>query len=390
MINNAKKRKICFVITSRIHYARQKLLLDLLDKHPGIELQLIVGGSALLSKYSDTISQIEKDNFNINEKLYMIIEGGDNIAMAKTTGLAVLEFTNALQKLEPDIVVIRGDRFEMLAAAIAAAYLNRTIAHIEGGDVTGTIDESVRHAITKLSHIHFVSNEDSYKKVIQMGENPKYVFNVGSPDIEHTIIFGNNGSEEKVFESINKRGTGQKINFAKKFIIIIQHPVTTESNHKIAIEETLQAVYSLNIPTIWFWPNVDAGTDEVSKTIRKFRENFNPQNIHFIRDVPPEDFIILLKKSACLVGNSSAGIKESSYLGVPVVNIGTRQNQRLRAENVIDVGYNRAEIKEAILKQIHHGPYPSSDIYYKADTNKNIVDILSKIELYIQKIFYSL
>lgn len=387
----SRKRKVCFVITNRVHYARQKLLLQNLKKHPRLDLQIVVGGSALLSRHSDTLSLLEQDGFAPAEKLYMVIEGGDNIAMAKTTGLAILEFTNTFQKLDPDIVLIRGDRYEMLAAATAAAYLNKTVAHIEGGEVTGTIDESVRHAITKLSHLHFVTNEEAHRRVVQMGENPAYVFLVGSPDIEHAAHFTRftrPGVRKDFWKKLNRRGTGPELDFTKGYLTVIYHPVTTEARQDRIVLKLLEIISESGQPAVWFWPNIDAGTDEVSKAIRKFRESNNPVNLRFVRDIPPDDFSVLLKKTLCLIGNSSAGIKECSFFGVPAVNVGTRQNGRLRGGNVVDVGYSGKEIKKAIQHQLKVGRYPVSDIYYRPKVSEKIAEILSAVPLYIQKRFH--
>lgn len=383
----APRRKICFPITSRVHYARQRRLLDLIKKNPRLELQLVVGGSVLLEKYGEQfLPEMAKAGFSVSESLYNVIEGGNHITMAKTAGLTALEFSNSLSKLNPDIVLIRGDRFEQLAMAMVAAYMNKTIAHIEGGDVTGTIDESVRHAITKLAHVHFVTNEDAKRRVIQMGEDPRSIFNVGSPDIEFAVI-----SKKRLDGNfINSIGTGCKIDFAKPYIIVMHHPVTTEKNNRRNTETLLEAVDELNIPAIWFWPNHDAGTNEISKTIRVYRENGKLKNdqIRFITDVAPDDFIALLRGAKVLVGNSSAGIKECSYLGIPVVNIGTRQQGRLRSKNVLDVGYDKAETLKGIKHQISRPRFPASNLYYKPDTSKNIVRILDSVKLASQKKFY--
>ena len=374
---------------SRIHYARQKNLLRLLNDHPEIELQLVVGGSAVLEKYGKRFfPAIEEAGFTVSEVLFNVIEGGNHITMAKTAGLTALEFSNALYKLDPDIVLIRGDRFEQLAVAMAAAYLNKTIVHIEGGDVTGTIDESVRHAITKLSHVHLVTNDGSRKRVIQMGEHPDTVFTVGSLDVE----FAASVKKKLGARFINTVGVGGDVDISKPFLMVIQHPVTTEEQNRRHIEATLQAVDALKIPAVWFWPNSDAGTNEMAKAIRIFRENARAKQnrIRFVTDILPEDFVGLLKKASCLVGNSSSGIKEASYLGTPVVNVGTRQHGRLRAENVCDVRYNSQEIRQAILAQLAHGSYPSSDIYRKPDTSKTIVEIIRQTPLSRQKKFFEL
>lgn len=379
------KRKICFIITSGIHYSRSKLILQELKMRKDVELQIVVAASAILSTYSDVLSLMKKDGFHCNAKITMVLEGGSPVAMAKTTGIGITEFATAFENLSPDIVVVRGDRYEVLAPAVAAAYLNIAIAHIEGGDVTGNIDESVRHAITKLSHIHFTTNEDSKKRVIRMGENPKYVFDVGGPEIEF-VARNHFKASNKL---INYLGVGDMIDINNPFIMVMQHPVTSEqAKNRQHIEETLYGVCDLNLPVIWFWPNVDAGTDETSKGIRIFREKHSPSHMRFIKHIPPEEFVGLLKRSACLVGNSSSGIKECSFLGVPVVNIGSRQNRRLRADNVIDTDYNRNEIKKAVQKQIKHGPYKSSHIYYKKNTSKKISQILASVDLYTQKFFH--
>jgi len=379
-----KKRKVCFVITSKIHYGRSKLILTELKKRSDVELMIVVAASALLEMYGNVLEDLARDGFTVNDKIVMTLEGGNTVAMAKTAGVGIMEFTTAFDNLQPDVVVVRGDRYEVLSAAVAAAYLNIPVAHIEGGDISGTIDESVRHAVTKLAHIHFPTNKLSQGRIIRMGENPKYVFDVGSSDIEFVAK-----NRFRVSETlINQLGVGDVMDIDKQFLLVMQHPVTSEvGKNRVHIEATLYAVHELGIPAICFWPNADAGTDEVSKGIRVFREIEKPHHLRFLKYLPPEQFIGLLKRAACLIGNSSAGIKECSYLGVPAVNIGTRQHGRMRAENIIDVDYNKPAIKQAIKKQLKHGPYPSSDIYYKKGTSRLIAKILATIKLYSQKSF---
>lgn len=384
MIPNPKRRKVCFVITNRIHYARQEVLLGQLKNDPAIELQLVVGGSALLDKYGEVMPSLKRKGFAVHEEMLNLIEGGNHSAMAKTAGLAVLELANTFQKLNPDIVLIRGDRFEQLAAAMTAAYLNKTVAHIEGGDVTGNIDESVRHAITKLAHIHFVTNDDAYRRVLQMGENPAFIFNVGSPDIEFAAQVKRKPDEEMM----NRIGVGGHIDFAKPYIMVIQHPVTSESENLENVMKTLQAVKELGLQTLWFWPNPDAGTDAISSGIRRFREHNPAPHIRFVINIHPRDFSSLLKHAKCLVGNSSSGIKEASFFGTPVVNIGTRQQGRTRSENIVDVGYDAAAVKSAVENQIAHGPYAPSLVYHKPETSKHIRKILKVVPLYTQKRFF--
>ncbi len=378
-------KKICVVITNRAHYARGKLVLKAINEHPELELQLIVAGSALIDKYGNIMTKIEEDGFKINKKITMLLEGGTPTAMAKTTGLGLLEFSTAFENLEPDIVLIRGDRYEILAPAIAASYLNIPLAHIEGGDVTGTIDESVRHAVTKLAHLHFATNELSKERILKMGEIPENIYNVGSPDAEflnsQDLTF--NPNEIWKGETI---GVGERPDLSKEYLIIIQHPVTTEhKKSKEQTEETIKAIHELKMPTIWIWPNVDAGTDELSKAVRVYRENTEQNHIQFVRFLDPTLFAKLLKNAACIVGNSSAGIKESSFLGTPAVNIGTRQQGRLKDKNVIDVSHDSEEIKGAILKQIKNGNYNQSELYFKPDTSKQIANTLAESKIKVQK-----
>ncbi len=381
------KRKIYFPITSRVHYARQKPLLELLNKNPSVELQVVIGGSVLLDKYGQQfLPRMKQEGLPIQDILFNVIDGGNHVSMAKTAGLTALEFANSLHKLNPDIVLIRGDRFEQLAIAMTAAYMNKTIAHIEGGDVSGTIDESVRHAITKLAHIHFVTNKDAYRRVVQMGENPKYVFDVGSPDLEFVSLV-----KKKLDPAvINGVGIGSAIDFKKPYIMVMYHPVTTQKNNYEIVKTLLETIGSLDTQVIWFWPNSDAGTDEIAKAIRVYRElgDLQGNNIRFLTDTLPEDFIAFLRNASCFIGNSSAGIKEASYFGTPVVNIGTRQDGRLRGPHVSDVGYERGEIEKAIKRQMAHGAYTRSVLYYKANTSKKIMEVLTSIPLYTQKKFY--
>ena len=379
------KRRICFPITSRAYYGRSQLLIRKLHDHPAIDLELMLGGSILLDKYSRHIAQdIEAGGFTISTSLFNVIEGGNHVAMAKTACLTALEFTNGFHAADPDIVVICGDRFEQLAIAMAAAYLNKTIAHIEGGDVTGSIDESVRHAITKLSHLHFVTNDDAQRRVLAMGEDPSYVFNTGSLDVEVAAQFSNAIGSER----LNSYGVGDPIDVTQPFTLVIQHPVTTEADNGRHLEETLAAVTSLDMPAVWIWPNPDAGTGEMAERLRHFRERGGVHAIRFITDVPVADFVALLRVTACLIGNSSAGIKECSFLGTPVVNIGGRQHGRLHAGNVVHAGYERGEIAAAARRQIAHGVYPSSDVYYRAGASDTIVALLAGVDLYTQKRFH--
>ena len=382
-----KKRKVCVVITARPSYSRIKTALTAIKNHPDLELQLVAASSALLDRYGSAVNYIEKDGFQIAAKVFNVLEGENLTAAAKTTGIGILELSTVFENLRPDVVVTVADRFETMATAIAAAYMNIPLAHVQGGEVTGNIDEKVRHAITKLSDLHLVSTELARERVIRMGEEPSTVYMTGCPsiDLAKEIL-----KEDKLnFDPFERYGgVGNKVDISGGYVVVLQHPVTTEyGESRVQVETTLQAVGELEIPTFWFWPNVDAGADGTSKGIRAFRE-FNAKlaaKIHFFKNIEGHDFLSLLFHAQCLIGNSSAGIREGSYLGVPVVNIGSRQAGRERGANVIDAGYSKEGIQKATLQQIKHGRYKPDQVYGDGLAGKRIADLLATCELTIEK-----
>ena len=379
------KRKICVVITARPSYSRIKTALKAIDDHKDLELQLILAGSALLDRYGNAVKVVEKDGFQVTEKIYTVLEGESPMSMAKTTGISIMELATAFHNLKPDIVVTIADRFETIATSIAAAYQNIPLAHIQGGEVTGNIDEKVRHANTKLADIHLVSTEEARERVIRMGENPTSVIHTGCPSID--LATDVMTSPELDFDPLIKYGgVGQNIKWHNGYIVVMQHPVTTEYTvAKEHIIETLKAVVKIGLPTFWFWPNVDAGSDGTSSGIRQYRENHSIDQIHFFKNMEPSDFLRLIKNAKCLIGNSSVGIRESSILGVPVVNIGTRQTNRQRGANVIDCGYDAIEIQSAIQQQLQHGPYEPDFIYGDGNAGKRIAETLATCKLNFHK-----
>ncbi|MBZ9728621.1 UDP-N-acetylglucosamine 2-epimerase [Salegentibacter sp. JZCK2] len=379
------KRKICVVVTARPSYSRIKTALTAIQQHPDLELQLVIAGSALLDRYGNAVDFIEKDGFEIAAKVFMVLEGENPTTMAKTTGLGVMELTNVFYNLKPDAVITIADRFETIATSIAASYQNIPLVHIQGGEVTGSIDEKVRHANTKLADLHLVASEDAKERVIKLGENPEKVINTGCPSIDLAKEISEYPFLD--FDPIEKYGgVGSELNWKAGYIVVMQHPVTTEYQQaKAHVTETLKAIKKLDIPTFWFWPNVDAGSDGTSNAIRTFRELEKPENIHFFKNMEPTDFLRLLKNSKALVGNSSAGLRECAYLGVPVVNIGNRQFRRNRATNVTDVNYNLDEILEATENAIRTDHFESSDIYGKGDSGKKIAEILATSKLTYSK-----
>lgn len=380
------KRKVCVVVTARPSYSRIRTALHAIKANPNLELQLVAAASTLLDQYGNAIRYMEKDGFDIASKVYMVVEGENLTTMAKTTGLGLLELATTFDNLKPDLVVTIADRYETIATAIAAAYMNIPLVHIQGGEITGTIDEKVRHAVTKLADIHLVSTKKAAENIVRMGENPASVHITGCPSIDLAAnVLGNPDIDFDPFEKY--KGVGATFDLKnKEYLVVMQHPVTTEYDQARAqVLETLHAVKEINLPTFWFWPNVDAGSDGTSKGIRAFREIERPENIHFFKNMESEDFLRLVYNSRCIVGNSSVGIRETSFLGVPSVNIGTREVGRERGGNVMDVGYSRIQIREAIEKQLANGKYPSDSLYGSGNAGERISRILSEIPLKFEK-----
>ncbi|MFN3908566.1 MAG: UDP-N-acetylglucosamine 2-epimerase [Flavobacterium sp.] len=379
-------RKIAVVITARPSYSRVKTLLKAIQQHPDLQLQLIVAASALLERYGSAVNYIIKDGFEIAAKVFNVLEGENLTAAAKTTGIGILELSTVFDNLKPDIVVTVADRFETMATAIAATYMNIPLAHIQGGEVTGNIDEKVRHAITKLADYHFVASETAKERVIKLGESPDFVFNTGCPSIDLAKEVKEK-SGQLLFNPYEKYGgVGATPDLKNGYVVVMQHPVTNEyQNSRKHIEATLQAIDMLGLPTLWFWPNVDAGADGTSTGIRAFRERNQPKHIHFFKNMEGTDFLQLLMHAKCLVGNSSVGIRECTYLGVPVVNIGSRQHQRERGENVIDVDYDSHAIISAINHQINQQSLKSSLIYGNGNSGATIANLLAELPLMFHK-----
>jgi UDP-hydrolysing UDP-N-acetyl-D-glucosamine 2-epimerase len=380
-----EKRKVCVAVTARPSYSRIRSVLKALEGHNQIELQLVVAASALLERYGQVIENIKADGFKADAQVYMVVEGENLVTSAKSTGVGLMELATVFDNLRPDIVVTIADRYETIATAIAASFMNIPLAHIQGGEVTGNIDEKVRHAITKLADYHLVATQKAAERVIRMGEDPQSVFVTGCPSID--IAASVLQSPALTINPFKKyAGVGVEVDLSKGYVIVMQHPVTSEHEKaRQQVTETLYAIRDLEVPTLWFWPNVDAGSDGTSKGIRVFRELERPDKIYFFKNMPPDDFLRLIHASSCMVGNSSVAIRECSYLGVPAVNIGSRESGRERGPNVIDVDYDRTQIEAAILKQIN-SPRPAGvPLYGDGHAGERIAEILADVPLKFTK-----
>lgn len=381
-------KKICVVVGSRANYSSIKSLIRAVKNHPKLKLQLIVCASALLERYGKVVDQIEKDGFLCDVKLNFIVEGETPLTMAKTTGLGLIDMTNALDLLKPDYVVTVGDRYETMATTIAATYMNIPLVHTMGGEVTGTIDESIRHATTKFAHLHFAASLDASNRIIKMGENSDNVFCLGCPRIDIVKETLEEVIDISEFEkTVNSYGIGSAINLNSKFLLVSFHPVTTEFGDNFnQISVLFEALKKIKMQSIILWPNSDAGSSEISKYYRMLREKDNNLPFHFVKNLPIDIYVNLMNLTSCLVGNSSSGIREGAFIGTPVVNVGSRQNSRECGNNVINVEVDTDLIYNAINKQLVHGKYESNHIYGDGNTGNKIADILSNTSVNIQKL----
>lgn len=366
-------RKICVSILSRANYGRAKSILRSIQLREDLELQVLVGGSANLERFGNVADILNADGFEITESLNFAVEGNSTAAMVQTCGLGVIQIGAALKRLKPDVVVTIADRYETMATAIAAAYQNLLLAHVQGGEITGSIDESVRHAITKLAHIHFPATERSQKNVIQMGEDSRFVFNVGCPSIDSLKNLTGD-----INHSLTLYGVGYEINWEEPYLLVIQHPVTTDYERaSIHVEETIKAVIESGMQTVWLWPNIDAGNDFISKCLRRLRETATNLPIRFIKNFPVDTYNYVLRNAACTVGNSSSFIREGSYLGTPGVIVGNRQNMREHADNVLFVQPICSEILKGIRHQFGRR-YQKSTLFGDGFAGEKIAKILSQ------------
>lgn len=384
-MNTNEKRKICIIITTRGNYAKMKTVIQHMADEPRLELQLVTAGGAVLHKYGNIDRVMEQHGLRVDRKIHFLVEGENPISMAKSAGLAITEFSTVFENLRPDVVFVIADRYESLAIAMAACYMNIPLAHMEGGEVSGSVDESIRHAVSKLSHLHFPATQDAAERIERMGEDPNTIFHVGSTSLDAISQIDLNDLKPVIdFEGVS--GVGMKTDLSEPYLVVIQHPVTTEYDENLKhVNETIKAIDSLKMPTIWIWPNMDAGSDGISKGIRMFRESRSPDYIHFFKSLPIELYAPLLNKAACILGNSSSGIRESAFLGTPSVNIGSRQHGRERGANVIDVDYDHQKILTAVREQLSHGPYPSDHTYGDGFAGKKIVEVLANFEFSLQK-----
>ena len=381
-VTNKGPRKVCVVLVDRANYGRLKPVMETIKAHPQLELQVLAAGTMVLERFHQPVQVIRQDGFQVDGEIYIELEGSTPVTMAKSVGFGVVEFASEFQRLKPDIILLIGDRYEALAAAIAAAYMNICIAHIQGGEVSGSIDESTRHAITKFAHFHFPSTSRSAEYLIRMGENPDTILTVGCPSSD----IARNLDQTLSPEMANFGGSGAWIDIGKAYLLVIFHPTTTEyGSERGQMEELLKAVDILKIQTILLWPNIDAGADHISKAIRVFRDHVKQKWLRTMTNLSPENYLKVLANASCAIGNSSSFVRDASYFGTPVVLAGARQEGREIDEHVMPLAIVAADLVAAIRNQLAHGRYLPSVLYGDGHVSERIAEGLACLVPYVQK-----
>ena len=368
------KRRILVTTGTRAEYGILRKLLEEIKNSKKLELVLVVTGSHLLKKHGYTIQEIKDDGFKIDAKIKFDLKKDDVFSNSIALGKLIIDFAKIFKKFKPDINIVLGDRDEMLSSAVAASHMNIPNAHIHGGDVSGGLDEYNRHAITKISNIHFAATQKSKNRILKMGENKKNIFLTGSPSIDD-IIKGEITSKKNLEKKYSIKLSGDEI-------LLLQHPVTTQSNEsKNQIKNILTAIMKSGKRVLVILPNSDAGNNEIFQEINKIKKK--QQVVKIFKTLPRMDYLGLLKNCGILIGNSSSGMIDSSYFGIPVVNIGIRQQNRERGSNVIDVtNYSNNLILKAINQSFKHkNKIHQSKPYGVKDASKKIRSILEVIEI---------
>jgi len=368
-------RKIIYISGTRADYGLIRSVLRKIDNHPNLSLDVIITGMHLMEEFGNTINEIYKDGFRCHV-VDVRYEDDTKASMASFIGRFIQKLTPMVNTLQPDIILVLGDRGEMLAGAIVGVYLSIPVAHIHGGEVTSTVDDFSRNAITKLAHIHFPATEESKERIIRMGEDPSRIFVVGAPGLDQILkepLLSKEELEEKY-----------QLDLSKNVILVVQHPVTLEAENAVEqIRETLEAIASLQYQTIVIYPNADAGGRAMIEIIKEYVKY---PFIKTFTSIQHRDYLSLLREASVLVGNSSSAIIEAPSFGLPVVNIGTRQMGRERAINVIDADYDRNSIKKCIEKALLDTKFQNKvkgckNPYGEGNASEKIVDVLTKINM---------
>jgi len=362
------KKTICVTLTNRTNYSKLKTVLFELSKYKNINFYLVLSSSILLERYGSGYKDLEKDGFEIDKKIDCVLMNDSHEAMAKTIGLSVIEHASYFARRKPDLLLIVGDRFDMLAPVVAAGTMNIPIAHIQGGELSGTIDNVIRDVLTKFSSLHFVATEKSATNLIDYGIKKESVYNYGCPAVEYITKLDSGDSFEP--ERISKKFKHPlDISKDEKYFLVMVHPDTT-NEHDVDMDKVLEVVSGFGLKTFIFYPNIDAHNTEIVSSIAKYNTN---DNFFMIRHMPLEDFVHTMAHCVCMIGNSSSGIRESASFGIPFINIGERQVGRERNENTIDIGDNYSSL-ESVIKKSMENKLENNNLYYQEKCSERIAN----------------
>lgn len=377
------KPRVAVVMVDRANYARLRPVMKELRDQDKVELLTVCSGTMLLERFGRARDLVVADGFRIDSEVYFEVEGAVPITMTKSIGLAIIEFASEFLRLKPDFILMIGDRYEALGAAVAAVFQNICLIHLQGGEVSGSIDESTRHAITKLAHYHFPATERAARYIRAMGERAETIFPYGCPSRD--VVEEVNATES--FKSVvNRIGVGAPLDFDRPYLLVLFHPVTTEmQTQETQANELLKAILRLGMQTLLLWPNIDAGSDRVSQAIRRFREHHHDFPLHAIKNLETRFYIPVLKRAACCVGNSSSFVRETSFFGTPVVLVGSRQDGREWSPSVVRIEPREQDIHDAVLKQLSAGRHKTSDLYGSPGVSARIASKVAELRPYAQK-----
>jgi len=365
-------KTICAALTNRTNYSKLKTVLLELRNVAELDLKIILSSTILLERYGSGYQDLLRDGFCIDKAIDCVLMNDSHEAMAKTTGLSIIEHATYFGWRKPDLLLVVGDRFDMLAPVVAGATMNIPIAHIQGGELSGTIDDVIRDIITKFATLHFVATEKSAQSLYKFGIDASFVFNVGCPAVEYI-------SKQDVGEYFDAKRLSKRfkreidIRPREEYVLVMVHPDTTNKDD-VPMDAVMDAVERLGLKAFVFYPNVDANNSQIVSAIAK--HNKNP-NFYMVRHMPLEDFVYTMAHCVCMIGNSSSGIREAASFGVPVINVGDRQAGRERNANVIDLG-NRYELLEATIRKHMGRHFEKTNIYFQADCSQKIARELSR------------
>lgn len=373
------KKKILAVTGIRSEYDIMSSVFKAINKHLELDLQVVVTGAHLSDAYGRTVDEIRKDGFVIADEIESLINGDQDSARVKGLGIQLQGLVQTVLRIKPDWLLVLGDREESMTTALVGAYMNIPVAHIGGGDrVIGNVDDQIRHAVTKLAHLHFTTNEESANRLLRLGEQSFRVHNVGNPGLDRLL----NVPDLNIDELSHRLGF--HFDGDEPLLIVIQHVISTEIDFAYwQMRQTLEAVADLGLKTVLSYPNTDAGGQQMIRAIREFE---SMPNLHTAKNIPRLEFVNLLRRASCLLGNSSAGILEAPHLKLPVVNVGNRQNGRLHAENVTFVPHEKNAIMNAVRRAVFDSEYRAevaqcSNPYGDGHSAKKIADILAVTEI---------